>query len=208
MLESIDIAKGLPLFGLAVAAYLFGSISTAIVCCKLMGLPDPRGLGSGNPGATNVLRTGSKKAAIITLLGDALKGLIPVLVTMQLFPDYPAWSYALVGFAAFLGHLYPIYYSFAGGKGVATALGVLLAYCWSVFLAVVATWLLVAWVFRYSALAALTGFALAPIYLLFFGGGALDTIIISVMSAFIFWRHRTNIDRLCSGKEPKIGNKA
>ena len=173
-----------------------------------MGLPDPRTLGSGNPGATNVLRTGSKTAAIITLLGDALKGLIPILLAKLVLPGHPAWSYALIGLAAFIGHLYPIYYRFQGGKGVATALGVLLAYCWSVFLTVVATWLLVAWVFRYSALAALTSFALAPIYLIIFGGSAISTIIIIIISAFIFWRHRSNIQRLCKGEESKISDKS
>lgn len=193
--------------GLAIAAYLFGSISTAIISCRIMGLPDPRSLGSGNPGATNVLRTGSKKAAIITLLGDTIKGLLPVLLTAAILPEYPAWCYILVGLAAFMGHIYPVYYGFKGGKGVATAFGILLGYCWAVFLAALATWLLMIWVFRYSALAALSAFALTPVYTVFFGGQPIAVLLMAVLSAMIFWRHRANISRLCKGEESKLGEK-
>lgn len=190
-----------------IGAYLFGSISTAIISCKIMGLPDPRSLGSGNPGATNVLRTGSKTAAIITLLGDVIKGALPVLLVKLFTPNYPAWVYALVGLAAFLGHLYPLYYGFKGGKGVATAIGVLLAFSWPVFLAVVATWLLMAALFRYSALAALTAFALAPVYTIYFSDGKMDWLIMVMISIIIFWRHRSNIVRLYKGEETKLTDK-
>jgi glycerol-3-phosphate acyltransferase PlsY len=208
MLNTATIIDWLPVIGLTIGAYLFGSISTAIVSCRLMGLPDPRSLGSGNPGATNVLRTGSKKAAIITLLGDSIKGLLPVLLAIVILPTYPEWCYVLVGLAAFLGHLYPVYYGFKGGKGVATAYGVLLGYCWPVFLAALGTWLLIAWIFHYSALAALTAFALAPFYTLLFGGEPSATLLIAVISMMIFWRHRSNIQRLYKGEESKIGDKA
>lgn len=196
-----------PLVGLTALAYLFGSISTAIVTCRLMGLPDPRTLGSGNPGATNVLRTGSKTAAIITLVGDAVKGLVFVLIARAALPEALDWQYGLVGAAAFLGHVYPLYYGFKGGKGVATAYGVLLAWHWPVFLLAAGTWLLIAFIFRYSALAALTAFALAPVYQVILGGEAAGTLIIIGISVVIFWRHRGNIARLCRGEESRIGNK-
>jgi glycerol-3-phosphate acyltransferase PlsY len=208
MLDATLYIDYLPLLGFSIAAYLFGSISTAIVTCRIMRLPDPRSLGSGNPGATNVLRTGSKTAAIITLLGDSLKGLIVVLLARVFFPEMQDWNIVLVGLAAFLGHVYPIYYRFQGGKGVATAFGVFLAYCWPVFLLMLFTWLLMAWIFRYSALAALTAFALAPIYAFIFGSQIIATLLITVLSAMIFWRHRANINRLCKGQESKIGAKA
>ncbi|MBN1378138.1 MAG: glycerol-3-phosphate 1-O-acyltransferase PlsY [Gammaproteobacteria bacterium] len=208
MLETLHITDWLPVLAVAVAAYLFGSISTAIVTCRIMGLPDPRSLGSGNPGATNVLRTGSKKAAIITLLGDSIKGLLPVLMALIILPEHPRWCYVLVGLAAFLGHVYPVYYGFKGGKGVATAFGVLLGYCWPVFLAALATWLLMAGIFRYSALAALTAFALAPVYAFLFGSQIIATLLIALLSAMIFWRHQANIKRLLQGQESRIGAKA
>jgi glycerol-3-phosphate acyltransferase PlsY len=207
MIEHVFSINWLPVIGLSIFAYLFGSISTAIISCRIMGLPDPRSLGSGNPGATNVLRTGSKKAAIITLLGDSLKGLLPVLLSRELLPDYPEWCAMLVGLAAFLGHLYPVYYGFKGGKGVATALGVLLGFCWMLFLAAGATWLLIAWLFRYSALAALTAFALAPLYSALFASHAITIILVIILSGMIFWRHRANIKRLIKGEESKIGKK-
>jgi glycerol-3-phosphate acyltransferase PlsY len=207
MIEHVFSINWLPVIGLSIFAYLFGSISTAIISCRIMGLPDPRSLGSGNPGATNVLRTGSKKAAIITLLGDNLKGLLPVLLSRELLPDYPEWCAMLVGLAAFLGHLYPVYYGFKGGKGVATAFGVLLGFCWMLFLVAGATWLLIAWLFRYSALAALTAFALAPLYTALLGSQAITIILMIILSGMIFWRHRANIKRLIKGEESKIGKK-
>jgi glycerol-3-phosphate acyltransferase PlsY len=207
MNETVFMFNWVPVAGLSILAYLFGSVSTAIISCRIMGLPDPRSLGSGNPGATNVLRTGSKTAAIITLLGDSIKGLLAVLLARVLLPEHPEWCVLLVGLAAFLGHLYPVYYGFRGGKGVATAFGVLLGFSWLLFLAAVTTWLLMAWVFRYSALAALTAFALAPVYTSLLGGHAMSAILIIILSAMIFLRHRTNIRRLCNGEESKIGKK-
>lgn len=190
---------------LIVLAYLLGSISTAIITCKLMGLPDPRTVGSNNPGATNVLRHGGKKAAAITLLGDALKGLIPVLLARFVFgiEDY-TWL-ILIGSAAFLGHLYPVFYGFKGGKGVATAIGVFLGVNLWGGLAFVATWLIMAKGFKISSLAALIATALSPIYfwVLSDGHGWL-TLGVAFMAVLIFWRHQSNIRNLLSGKEDKI----
>jgi len=207
MPNALNLVDWPPVAGLALLAYLFGSVSTAIVSCRVMGLPDPRSLGSGNPGATNVLRTGSKKAAIITLLGDSIKGLLAVVVAAALLPDYPRWSCLLVGIAAFLGHVFPLYYGFKGGKGVATAFGILLGFNWILFLAAVGTWLLMAWIFRYSALAALTAFALAPLYATVLGNTASVILLVTALSLVIFWRHRGNIIRLYHGEENRIGKK-
>ena len=191
-------------WGLVGVAYLLGSISSAILVCKVMGLPDPREGGSGNPGATNVLRLGGKKAAAITLLGDMLKGLIPVAIALYAF-DVQGWMLALVGFAAFLGHLYPVFFGFKGGKGVATALGVLLGSSWMVGLATIATWLVVAKVFRISSLAALVAIALSPVYL-WFAFEDIEMMPVAVaMVALLFWRHKANIQRLLDGSESKIG---
>ena len=191
-------------WGLVGVAYLLGSISSAILVCKVMGLPDPREGGSGNPGATNVLRLGGKKAAAITLLGDMLKGLIPVAIALYAF-DVQGWMLALVGFAAFLGHLYPVFFGFKGGKGVATALGVLLGSSWMVGLATIATWLIVAKVFRISSLAALVAIALSPVYL-WFAFEDIEMMPVAVaMVALLFWRHKANIQRLLDGSESKIG---
>lgn len=186
-----------------IAGYLFGSISAAIVVCRLMGLPDPRTEGSRNPGATNVLRIGGKKAAALTLLGDTLKGLVPVLVARTLTSD-PA-VIAAVGFAAFAGHLYPLFFGFRGGKGVATALGVLLAVNWAMGLAVVATWLVMAKVVKISSLSALTAAALAPLYAWLLGLNFAYLIMTVVLSALLIWRHRSNIRNLLEGKEGRIG---
>ena len=191
-------------WGLVVAAYLLGSISSAILVCKVMGLPDPREGGSGNPGATNVLRLGGKKAAAITLLGDMLKGLIPVALAVYYF-DIQGWMLSLIGFAAFLGHLYPVFFGFKGGKGVATALGVLLGSSLWVGLATIATWLIVAKVFRISSLAALVAIALSPVYL-WFAFGQIEMLPVALaMVALLFWRHKANIQRLLEGSESKIG---
>ncbi len=184
-------------------AYLLGSISTAIVVCKIMGLPDPRTIGSKNPGATNVLRTGNKKAAAVTLFGDFLKGLLPVLLglVLQLEPT----TLALIGMAAFLGHLYPIFFGFQGGKGVATALGVILGLSWPVALAALLTWLVMAKVFKISSLSALTAAVLTPLYCWLLAPQTEYIILFSVLSLLLIWRHRSNIQNLLSGKEGKIG---
>lgn len=188
-----------------VIAYLFGSISSAIIVCKVMGLPDPRTQGSNNPGATNVLRIGGKKAAFITLFGDMLKGVIPVLAAKWI--GLPELGLALVTFAAFFGHLYPIFFRFEGGKGVATALGCLLALSWPVGLCWIATWLVMAFLFRYSSLAALTASCLAPLYTWFITGSAIYTVTIGLIAVFLIYRHRSNIQKLMNGQESKIGQK-
>lgn len=188
---------------LTVAAYLVGSLSAAIIVCKLLGLPDPRTQGSRNPGATNVLRFGGKKAAAIVLVGDSVKGLLPVLVAQWLRVDDNVL--AAVGLAAFLGHLYPLFFGFHGGKGVATAFGVLLGIAWPVALAAVATWLLVAKIFRISSLAALSAALLAPLFL-WLNQASQPVLIMSwVMSLLLLWRHRGNIQRLITGEEGRIG---
>ncbi|MEB4592737.1 glycerol-3-phosphate 1-O-acyltransferase PlsY [Candidatus Thiothrix sp. Deng01] len=189
---------------LIVLAYLLGSISTAIITCRLMRLPDPRTVGSNNPGATNVLRHGGKKAAAITLLGDLLKGLVPVLVARFAFgiTDY-GWL-ILIGIAAFLGHLYPAYYGFKGGKGVATAIGVFLGVNVWGGLAFVATWLLMAKGFKISSLAALIATALSPLYFWLLTGHGWLTAGVAFMAVLIFWRHQSNIRNLLTGKEDKI----
>lgn len=187
---------------LIVLAYLLGSISAAIITCKLMGLPDPRTVGSNNPGATNVLRHGGKKAAAITLLGDGLKGLIPVLVGQAFGLDY-TWL-ILIGIAAFLGHLYPVFYGFKGGKGVATAIGVFLGINVWGGIAFVATWLVMAKGFKISSLAALIATALSPVYFWVLSGHGWLTLGVTFMAVLIFWRHQSNIRNLLSGKEDKI----
>ncbi len=185
-----------------IIAYLIGSISTAIVTCKIMGLPDPRKQGSGNPGATNVLRFGGKKAAIITLIGDMMKGLIPVLIAKWYGLDTLGLSF--VAFAAFVGHLYPVFFRFQGGKGVATAFGCLVALSGWLGLSLAATWLIFAILFRYSSLAALLSALLAPLYAWYFTN--MDyTLTACVISVLLIWRHRKNIHQLIQGKERKIG---
>lgn len=191
---------------LILAAYLVGSVSSGIICCKLMGLEDPRSSGSGNPGATNVLRTGSRKAAAITLLGDMLKGVAPVLLANYLGAT-PLVT-AGVGLAAFLGHLYPAWYRFKGGKGVATALGVIFALSWLAGLATAATWLATFAVFRISSVAALAASALAPLYMFWFAGSAWLTATIALIAILIFWRHRSNIRGLIAGTEGRISKHA
>ena len=184
---------------LVVFAYLLGSMSAAIITCKLMGLPDPRSEGSRNPGATNVLRFGGKKAAAITLLGDMLKGLIPVAIARLSGADDPLL--AAVALAAFLGHLYPVFFAFHGGKGVATAMGVLLGLSWPVALAVLATWLVMAKLFKISSLSALTASLLAPIYMWTLEASPAFFSMTLALSLLLVWRHRSNIQRLINGKE-------
>jgi glycerol-3-phosphate acyltransferase PlsY len=189
---------------LIIAAYLLGSVSTAIITCRLLSLADPRNVGSGNPGATNVLRTGGKTAAIITLLGDVLKGLVPVVIAQILaLGDIVV---AAVALAAFCGHVYPIYYSFQGGKGVATALGVLLGVYPLVGLLALSTWLLIAIMFRFASLAALVGALLTPIYMQTITGSKWLTGMAIIMAALIIWRHRSNIHHLLEGSEGTIGS--
>ena len=188
---------------LVLGGYLFGSISTAIVTCKLMRLPDPRTEGSGNPGATNVLRIGGKKAAFVTLVGDMLKGLLPVLIAQAL--QAGPVILAATALAAFLGHLYPVFFGFQGGKGVATALGVLFGLSWQVGLAVAAIWLCMALLFRISSLAALTSMLLAPLCFWFLAPEPAFIGVMIIITTLLFWRHRTNIRDLLSGREDTIG---
>ena len=189
-----------------VAAYLLGSVAFGIIVSKLFGLPDPRTVGSGNPGATNVLRSGKKMAAAFTLLGDVLKGWLPVWLALQ--SDMLMWVVASVGLAVFFGHLYPIYYKFKGGKGVATALGVMLALSPWLALAALATWVVVFVVSRYSSLAAIMAAALAPVYAWFFLSAYRDYLLtVLVMAVFLVWRHRSNIQKLLNGTEAGFGKK-
>lgn len=190
---------------LILIAYLAGSVSTAILVCRMLGLQDPRTLGSRNPGATNVLRLGGRKAAALTLTGDFLKGTLPVLLVLLL--DRSPTVVALAGLAAFAGHLYPVFFGFVGGKGVATGLGVLLAWSWPALLATVATWLVIAGLFRYSSLAALTAFPLAPAYLWLFGENHVLLPAMGLITVATFWRHRSNIRKLFNGDEKRIGVK-
>lgn len=185
------------------AAYLMGSLSSAIIICRLLGLPDPRSEGSGNPGATNVLRIGGKKAAAATLIGDMLKGLVPVLIAKAMGADLAIQ--AAVATAAFLGHLYPIFFGFRGGKGVATALGVLLGIYWPVGLLTIATWLLIAKIFKISSLAALLAILVTPLYILLLIPDASLLIAMLVIGTLLFWRHRSNIRKIFDGSESRIG---
>ncbi len=188
---------------LTVFAYLLGSISTAIIVCRMMSLPDPRTLGSNNPGATNVLRIGGKKAAAFTLLGDFLKGVIPVLIARAFGVDDQAL--AMVGFGAFLGHLYPLFFEFKGGKGVATAFGVILGLSWQLALIAIGVWLIVAKVFKISSLAALIAAVITPfVGWLVFSMDHSITLMLAVLCMILIWRHRSNIKNLLSGDEGKI----
>lgn len=190
---------------LVILAYFVGSISTAILSCKMLGKVDPRTVGSKNPGATNVLRYAGKKAAFFTLMGDILKGLLPVAIGHALGLDW-MWL-GLVGIAAFLGHLYPIYYGFKGGKGVATALGVYIGLQPVVGLVVIITWLICALVFNISSLSALIATLLAPLYFYWVTDSLPLFIILITVTALIYWRHRTNIVEIIDGTEDKIVGK-
>ncbi|WP_426339614.1 glycerol-3-phosphate 1-O-acyltransferase PlsY [Pseudoduganella sp. S-14] len=198
---------------LIIGAYLIGSISFAVVVSKFYGLDDPRTYGSGNPGATNVLRSGNKGAAIWTLIGDAFKGWLAVFLVdhfqQQLGLGYQAdQAIALVAVAVFVGHLWPIFFKFVGGKGVATALGVLLALNVWLGLATLATWLVVAYAFRYSSLAALIASVFAPFYYGLLFGAEPQLAAVLAMSGLLVWRHAKNIANLIAGKESRIGSKA
>ena len=186
-----------------IAAYLLGSVCSAILVCKTLGLPDPRTQGSSNPGATNVMRIGGKKAALITLAGDMLKG-VP-LVLLALYLELRSDLVSAIGLAAFLGHLYPVYFKFEGGKGVATALGVLLALYWPLGLGVVGLWLVVFAAFRISSLSSILAFTIAPIAAWFICPQYMLGIV--GMSILLIARHKTNIKALIKGEERKFGEK-
>lgn len=197
------------------AAYLMGSLSFAVIVSKLMGLNDPRSYGSKNPGATNVLRSGNKAAAVATLLLDGLKGWLPMALVTWFGRDYGMreGTLAAVGLAAFIGHLYPVFFKFEGGKGVATAAGVLFGVHWVLGLATLATWVIVAFFSRYSSLASLACALFAPWYYLvgdrgFWHVDKTMTLAIFVMSACLAYRHRENINKLLRGEESKLGSKA
>ena len=188
---------------LVAAGYLLGSVATAVLVSRALGLADPRSGGSGNPGATNVLRLAGRGAAALTLAGDVVKGVVPVLAARA--ADLPPGLVALVGLAAFLGHLYPVFFGFRGGKGVATALGALLGMDPLLGAAVLATWIVVAGVSRYSSLAALAASVLAPVYA-WVGSGHPGVVgAVSAMALLLVWRHRANIRRLLAGEEGRIG---
>jgi glycerol-3-phosphate acyltransferase PlsY len=194
-------------------AYLIGSISFAVVVSKCMRLPDPHSYGSGNPGATNVLRTGNKLAAVLTLIGDALKGYLAVMLARVLLGDESltstlnSWLLCGVVVAVFLGHLFPIFHGFKGGKGVATACGILFGINWILGLATLGTWIIVAMFMRYSSLAALAAAVFGPIYFVFLFGFQPMGIALLVVCLLLIWRHRSNIHNLINGKESRIGSK-
>jgi acyl phosphate:glycerol-3-phosphate acyltransferase len=191
------------------AAFLIGSIPFAVIVSKLMGLDDPRSYGSGNPGATNVLRSGSKAAAILTLLGDAAKGLVVVVLAKALAPSLGFSTQVLAGIAiaVFLGHVFSVFLRFRGGKGVATAAGVLLGIEWRLGAAVLGVWILVALVSRYSSLAALSAAVAAPLLTLWLTQNETWTGAVVIMSAVLIWRHKDNIRKLLAGEEGRLGKK-
>ncbi len=198
-----------------VLSYLLGSLSFAVIVSKFMGLSDPRSYGSKNPGATNVLRSGNKKAAVLTLLFDAVKGWVPVVWVLQHGAPFglSEGTAAAAGLAAFLGHLYPVFFKFQGGKGVATALGVLMGISPLLGLFVALTWLGIAWFFRYSSLAALLAAILAPVYyalladVLWWSFNGATLALLCAMGVLLVWRHRDNVNRLIAGTESKLGAK-
>jgi len=195
------------------AAYLIGSISFAVVVSKCMNLPNPHSYGSGNPGATNVLRTGNKKAAVLTLIGDALKGFLAVMVARAILGDQSltatlgSWVLCGVVVAVFLGHVFPLFHGFKGGKGVATACGILFGINWILGAATLGTWIIVATFMRYSSLAALAAAVFGPIYFVFLFGFQPMAIALVLVCALLIWRHRNNITNLLNGTESRIGSK-
>ncbi len=199
----------LPLLA-AVIGYLIGSLSFAVIVSRAMGLSDPRSYGSGNPGATNVLRSGNKAAAVLTLVFDALKGYLPVLAVNLWGARYGLGegTAALVGLGAFLGHLWPVFFKFEGGKGVATAAGVIFGLNPLLGVATLATWGVVAWVSRYSSLAAIVAAALAPMYQLLIWEAGATALALIIMGLLLVWRHQANIQKLMAGTESKLGQKA
>ena len=202
------------LMAVVMASYVLGSLSFAVIVSRLMGLNDPRSYGSKNPGATNVLRSGSKKAAILTLLLDALKGWLPVAMVLAYGPEFGLGPQvaALAGLAAFLGHLYPVFFGFAGGKGVATAVGVVMGVHGLLALATVLTFAIVVFFSRYVSLASMVAAVFAPVFYLFGDGvawqsSAPEVLSLAVMALLLVWRHRENINRLLAGTESQLGKK-
>ena len=198
----------------AVAAYLIGSLSFAVIVSRVMGLNDPRTFGSNNPGATNVLRSGSKPAAIITLVLDALKGFVPVALVQWFGRDYGLGdgTAAMVGIAAFLGHVYPVFFKFVGGKGVATAIGVIFGVSWALALVVITSFAIVLYFFRFVSLASLVAAAFAPVAYLFgdrvlWSADRYIALMLFAMAMFLAYRHSANLTRLIQGTEPKLGDK-
>lgn len=200
----------LPSLAAILAAYLVGSLSFAVIVSRLMGLADPRSYGSKNPGATNVLRSGNRAAAVLTLVLDALKGFVPVVLALVLSKrfGFGEGTLAWVGLAAFVGHVWPVFFRFQGGKGVATAAGVLLALNPWLGLATLATWLIIAAFFRYSSLASIVSALFAPFYQLLIWGSAWSVLPMIAMSLLLLWRHEGNIRKLLAGTESRIGQKA
>lgn len=192
---------------IVVLAYLLGSISFAVVVSKAFGLPDPHGYGSGNPGATNVLRTGNRKAALLTLLGDGLKGFVAVFAAQKLAVAFgaPSWTVAAAAVAVFLGHLYPVFHGFRGGKGVATGAGIVFALHWPLGLLLTVVWLTMAYGFKISSLAALVAAVLMPLGMFYVEGATASAWAMVPIAALLIWRHRENIRRLVSGEERSIG---
>ncbi|MCY4229241.1 MAG: glycerol-3-phosphate 1-O-acyltransferase PlsY [Gammaproteobacteria bacterium] len=189
-------------YTLPILAYLIGSISCSVLICRLAGLPDPRQTGSNNPGATNVLRIGGKQVAALALIGDILKGCLPVMLASLITSDTLILS--LAGLSAFLGHLYPIFFQFKGGKGVATAAGVYLALAWPVALALIVIWLITALMFKYSSAASLAAAISAPVLIEIHLHDIFHTLSGTLIAALVFWRHRANLLRLKKGTESKI----
>jgi len=204
-METVNLTSYAIATGLVVFAYLLGSIASAILICRLFGLSDPRIGGSGNPGATNVLRLHGKKAAILTLAGDVLKGVVPVLLAK--FIGSSELIIALCGLAAFFGHLFPIFFNFKGGKGVATLIGVLFATHWMLGLAYILTWAISTLLFRYSSLSALIAAALTPLFSWLILQDIGFTSCHALMAIVLIWRHRSNIENLIAGTETRIGKK-
>jgi len=192
---------------IAVVAYLLGSISFAVVVSRAFALPDPHEYGSRNPGATNVLRTGNRKAALLTLLGDGLKGFVAVFLALRVAPWLGAgeWAAPAAALAVFLGHIFPVFHRFAGGKGVATAAGILFALYWPLALALTIVWLTMAFGFKISSLAALTTAVLMPLGMFYVFGAAPVTLVCLAIAVLLFWRHRANIAQLFAGGERRIG---
>ena len=188
-------------------AYIIGSVSFAVVVSRAFGLPDPHEYGSGNPGATNVLRTGNRAAALLTLLGDGLKGFVAVFAAQQLGPTLDAadWTVPAAALAVFIGHLYPVFHRFAGGKGVATAAGIVFALHWPLGLALTIVWLTMAFGFKISSLAALTTAVLLPLGMFFVKGPGLEASVGVAIALLLFWRHRANLRQLVTGRERTIG---